>query len=343
MRKDIIIHDLCAKPGEMVKGFVKISELFDGSPVNVPVAIINGLEDGECLWVQSAIHGDEYVGVHAIQKMLREIDPRQVRGAIIAVPFVNVQAFRWGKRGALQDGMDGNRVWPGKPLETCMHIDGHTEILVHEMFNILKEHATVALDLHDGGYMGRMSSYIQYFVNKNHAAACTRCREIAEASGCDIIWESPADFVDEKAPGSIGTATMLYDIPTLCMEIGGEGRVQPYELTRMHLGLMNIIRFLGILPGELAAHPNAMPKKLYAYRGHWCRPRRGGTYECLVEPAQLVKKGEPIARVYGPFGDLVEEMTAPCDGIIIGNRSYGAIATGHYGVNVTELIDAPEY
>ena len=338
MRNEVSVGGITAKPGTIAKGLWKISELYDGSSVEIPVAVINGSEDGAILWAQSSVHGDEYVGTHAIQRLLLQVDPKEMKGAIIAIPWLNVLAYRWGTRGAPQDGMDMNRIWPGKPLDTAMHIFAHSELVVHEVFSEMRRLADVVMDLHDGGWMGRMSAYIQYFYGVSHLEASAKARAIAEASGMDILWESPADFVDEKAPGSVGTATMGLDIPTLTMEIGGEGRCPEHDVTRMYLGLTNVATHLGILPGQLVCHPGAMKTKLYVRKGHWLRPKHGGSFIPKVQVAEIVSGGDVVAEIRDAFGELVEEILAPTDGVVIGMRTYGTIATGQYAGNVSELV-----
>ena len=79
--------------------------------------------------------------------MLKELDPSTLRGAVIAVPVVNILAFRAGQRAALQDGMDANRIWPGKPLKEAMHLFAHSEILIHEVNRCIREHADYMVSL----------------------------------------------------------------------------------------------------------------------------------------------------------------------------------------------------
>ena len=159
MRNEVSVGGITAKPGTIAKGLWKISELYDGSSVEIPVAVINGSEDGAILWAQSSVHGDEYVGTHAIQRLLLQVDPKEMKGAIIAIPWLNVLAYRWGTRGAPQDGMDMNRIWPGKPLDTAMHIFAHSELVVHEVFSEMRRLADVVMDLHDGSVWQVESAY----------------------------------------------------------------------------------------------------------------------------------------------------------------------------------------
>lgn len=337
MSDDLKIGSLFAKSGTIAKGFWKMSELYDSSAVEIPIAIINGAKDGPQVWIQCAVHGDEYVGTVAVQELLRKTDPKEISGAVVVIPWLNTLAFRNGSRMAPQDGMDMNRIYPGQDMSQAMHIFAHSELVVDTFFQELKK-SDVVLDLHDGGWMGRMSPYIQYFATGGETAA--KARAIAEASGMDLVWESAAAFVEKKAPGSVGTVTMPMGIPTLTVEIGGEGRAPQDDVHRMFCSIENILKHLGVLPGECVSHSTA--KKIYVTKGNWLRPKHGGIYIGHAQPADMVKKGDLIAEVRDPFGETVEELRAPEDGVVIGMRTYGNIATGQYAGNVARVVDKLE-
>lgn len=326
------VRGIRAESGTVVRGWLEISELYDGSPVRIPVAVVNGAADGPVVWIQNGVHGDEYVGLGAIQRLLTDIDPRQVKGAIVFVPVLNVLAFRAGHRSAPQDGMDMNRVYPGKPLDQAMHLFAHSEIVVDTVFSEIKRLANAVLDLHDGGWMGVMAPYVQYFVSGGPVDA--KSRELARVTGMDIVWESPASFIADKAPNSLKTATIPLGIPSLTLEAGGEGRLDPVAVERMYRAVRSALVAAGVLPGQELVRQG---KPLLATVGHWIRPRRGGVFWPQVRPGSLVRQGELLAVVRDVFGEEVERLLAPVDGVVIGHRTFGVIATGQYAYNVTEV------
>jgi uncharacterized protein len=329
----VTVGGVGAQPGSVARGLWRLAESYDGSPVEIPVAVLNGAADGPVVWIQGAVHGDEYVGIGAIHRLIRNLDVDRLAGAVVAVPIVNVLALRAGSRAAPQDGLDMNRAYPGVPLDHAMHLFSHTEWVVHGLFEEIRRHAAAMLDLHDGGWMGRMSAYVQYFATRPDIDA--RARLLAEASGMDIVWETPAGFVEKKAPGSVGTATAALGIPTLTLEVGGEGRRPEHDVNRMYLAITNILKCLGMVQGDIEQH--GREAKRFVRAGHWLRPRRGGIYVPHAQPGNAVAKGDLVAEVLDAFGELREELRAPVDGIIIGMRTYGVIASGQYGGNVAAV------
>jgi len=72
------------------------TELFEGVPVATPVLVINGAKRGPTLCLTAAIHGDELNGIEMVRRVMHDISPDKLSGAIIGVPIVNVQGFRRG-------------------------------------------------------------------------------------------------------------------------------------------------------------------------------------------------------------------------------------------------------
>ncbi|NYK37232.1 succinylglutamate desuccinylase, partial [Salmonella enterica subsp. enterica serovar Typhimurium] len=78
----------------------------------LPVHVLHGREDGPTVWVSAAIHGDEVAGVEIVRRVLERLQPRNLRGTLLAVPIVNVLGVMAGDR-YLPDRRDLNRSFPG--------------------------------------------------------------------------------------------------------------------------------------------------------------------------------------------------------------------------------------
>jgi len=100
--------DTTIMPGTAQRLSWSATELFEGVPVSTPVLVINGVLPGPTLCMTAAVHGDELNGIEIVRRIMHEIDPEKLSGAIIGVPIVNVQGFRRGSR-YLPDRRDLNR------------------------------------------------------------------------------------------------------------------------------------------------------------------------------------------------------------------------------------------
>ena len=87
------------------------TELFEGVPVSTPVLVLNGDNPGPTVCLTAAVHGDELNGIEMVRRVMHDLSPKEVSGAIIGVPIVNVQGFRRGSR-YLPDRRDLNRYFP---------------------------------------------------------------------------------------------------------------------------------------------------------------------------------------------------------------------------------------
>ena len=117
MSEPMQIGNVTIMPGETKRGGIPIpSDNFDRERV-IPIIVVRGVEDGPTIWLNGATHGDEPEGPYSIFMTLRELDPLQMRGTVVAVPVMNVDAFTAGKRGNPLDGFtyDMNRCYPGRP------------------------------------------------------------------------------------------------------------------------------------------------------------------------------------------------------------------------------------
>src|SRR6188472_2730476 len=79
-------------------GFLRLPHSRDDSAwgsVMIPITVVrNG--DGPTALLTGANHGDEYEGPIALQALTHELDPAEIRGRVIIVPFMNTPAFRAG-------------------------------------------------------------------------------------------------------------------------------------------------------------------------------------------------------------------------------------------------------
>ena len=113
-QKSIIAGELQASPGEKIKGRIPIGEMQDGTSIELPVVLINGLVDGKTIYLQALSDGDELNGLAVIHEVIRRVSPRVLRGQIIAIPIVNVHAFHAKQAYSPVDNLKMNRCFPGK-------------------------------------------------------------------------------------------------------------------------------------------------------------------------------------------------------------------------------------
>jgi predicted deacylase len=139
----LVVGGRTIEPGTTVEFLLKISEFYTANPVNIPVTVIRGREDGPVLFLVAAIHGDELNGVEIIRQVLQLLKPRELEGTVLAVPVVNVFGFVTANR-YLPDRRDLNRSFPGSPTGSL------TAQLANLFMTEIVDRCDYGLDFHTG-------------------------------------------------------------------------------------------------------------------------------------------------------------------------------------------------
>lgn len=312
----VTVGTASAAPGTVAKGVIPVTTLGSGTPLSIPVAVINGAEPGRVFWVNGAIHGDEPEGPLACQIALREVDPAKLKGTLVLCPVVNPPAFEAAQRGNPLDtfSYDMNRIYPGRA-------NGYlSERLAAAHAAAMGPVADIEISIHSGGAHSFLDKSI--FVDERPESV-----ELATAMGpgwgCIMSnvnpKGSPMAFLKEL--GKVG----------ITVELGGRSATSPEGFARVGRDLadsiLNILRHYGMYPGE-AQYPH---------------PRYKGEQEALLAPASglyipepgvkfltMMKKGDPIARIVDIWGDTLAELSAPADGMIFGLRALPNVQTGDW-------------
>ena len=142
------VGNIEATAGTKAFGYLKTAASRSGLSPDIPVHVIAGSEPGPTLLVQGAIHGSEIIGTIAILNFVKKVDPKGLRGTILAVPVVNRAGFELSDRGSRIDGKDISRLFPGNPKGSV------SDQVAHLYFNEVICRANVMIDFHAGGQTG---------------------------------------------------------------------------------------------------------------------------------------------------------------------------------------------
>ena len=87
--------------------------------LEVPVVVVTGAGDGPRLVVLAGVHGCEYASMAAVRRWARGLEERELRGRVVAVPVLNLPAFRARTPFVVpDDGKNLNRCFPGDQAGT---------------------------------------------------------------------------------------------------------------------------------------------------------------------------------------------------------------------------------
>lgn len=118
-------------------------------PGGVPLEawLFCGTHSGKTLVVTAGVHGCEYVGILALQKLVETLDCTTLYGQVILLPLVNPKGFFAGvKQLNPADGRNLNREFPGREDGT------ETQRMAWAIEKLLYPEADFLLDLHGGDW-----------------------------------------------------------------------------------------------------------------------------------------------------------------------------------------------
>ncbi len=309
-----------AAPGELDTGRLEIGEARDGTPVELPVAVINGSRSGKTLYVQAVSDGDELNGLGVVRRFVPQVDPATLSGTILVVGIVNVHAFRLAEHRNPIDDTKMNRAYPGSANGSS------SERIAHATFQEATR-ADLILDLHQGS-TSRMIDETRVRCGKRHRLH-DACLELAKAFDCGYV-------LDMKGPdGQLARTAPDEGIPTIDPELGGSVGWDERSIERGVRGVFNVLRQYDFLEGAADASRQIRISGFDQYGSSV-----GGLVEFRAELGDRVSAGDPLFEVTTPFGEIKEEVTAQSDGILWRTRRLPQVATGEYVCSVGTRVDS---
>jgi len=300
-------------------GFLRLPHSRDDSAwgaVMIPIAVIrNGA--GPTALLTGANHGDEYEGPIALQALAHEIDPAQVRGRVIVVPFMNLPAFRAGTRVSPIDKVNLNRAFPGRA-------DGTVTQKIAQYFNdVLVPMADVVLDFHSGG---KTLDFVPFACahRLDDPVQEAACRAAARAFGAPYT----LTLREIDSVGMYDTAVEAQGKVFVTTELGGGGTATARSARIARAGVANLLAHAGILTGPARPGDSVMLDMPDDDCFHIALG--DGLVEPLVDLGEAVASGAPLARVWPAdrTGAPPRLYHARRDGILVGRHFPGLIQTG---------------
>lgn len=285
--------------------------------LTIPVAVMSGAP-GPTVLLTGGTHGDEYEGPVAIRRLLRSLDPDQVKGRIIALPMLNAPAFRAGLRTSTEDGGNLNRSYPGDPL------GGPTAIIADYVSTVLLPMADYFHDIHAGG------SSLQYlpFVSTRRSGNADfddTALQAARAFGAEriVVWDYSPD------PRLSTSEANRQKVISLGGEFGGGGSVSRAGVRLVERGLRRLLSHWGLIDDPA---PNVAPATEYriAGRDYYVYATWSGLFEPAVDLGEAVDGGALCGSVWSTedLGDAPQDQHFQRGGTVFCLRHPGLVQRG---------------
>jgi len=306
-------------PGTFQRLSWSATELFEGVPVSTPVLVVNGRAPGPTLCLTAAVHGDELNGIEMVRRIMHNLDPAKLSGAVIGVPIVNLQGFRRGSR-YLPDRRDLNRYFPGNEKGSA------ASRIAFSFFDQIIRHCDALVDVHTGSFERANLPQLRADLTRPDVVALTK------GFGATVVLHST------PAAGTLRAAATEAGIAAITLEAGGPSILELDEVKHGVKGIETLLNKLGM---QKKRSFWGDPEPIY-YRSTWVRADSGGILLTDVELGANVIRGELLGSITDPMNNATTNVFAPFSGRIIGMARNQVVMPGfaafHIGI---ETDNAP--
>jgi predicted deacylase len=273
----------------------------------LPVEVVHGKQPGPRLFVCAAVHGDEINGVEIIRRLLRRPLLQRMRGALIAVPIVNVFGFV-GLSRYLPDRRDLNRSFPGSSKGS---LAGR---IAHIFLTEIVENATHGIDLHTGAVHRSNLPQVRAWLDDEETA------RLAHAFKVPVIVNA------NVRDGSLRQEVLERKVPMLVYEGGEALRFNEPAIRAGVGGVLSVMQALGMLPASTPPRSSRQP--FISHTRYWVRAPEAGILRTRIRLGAPVDQGQRLATVVDPLGMEEVGVFASRAGIVIGRTELPLVNEG---------------
>ncbi len=295
--KEITIGGQTVAPGEDKLLSIPIDRLPTGTLIDIPVYVFNAKKSGPTVLVQAGLHGDEINGIEIVRRMIAEKSFKVKKGAIIAVPILNIFGFIHFSRD-VPDGKDVNRSFPGTKSGSMA-----SRIAYHYLNQVMHQ-IDYGIDLHTGG--GRRHNFPQI----RYTAEDEQSVELAE------IFNAPISFASKLIKGSFRNAAFRMKKPTVVFEAGESMRFDDYSIVEGIKGISNVLRHFGMLSDTESTKYEEVNKTIHLNTRRWLRAPTAGMFIPKTTNGSEISKGQVLGIITDTFAKRTKQIKAPFDGYV---------------------------
>ena len=319
-----------ASRGQTVTGSIDVPAGSDPA-LSIPIAVAHGVRSGPVLALLAGAHGTEYASIIALEKLIGEIDAKQLSGTVIILPLVNVPSFqKVVPHLNPTDGKNMNRMYPGR-------IDGtQTDRASFLITTQVVEQADHVIDFHGGDIDESLRPYA-YWNKTGRAEQDALSRAMVLAFGLDHIVISADRPKDPKDSRYFENTATTRGKPSIIVEAGHAGTVEADDVALLLNGTFSVMRHLKMLPGSPAPVENP------TWIDHLAdvAAEQSGIFYPLVKRGAYVSAGTKIGYVTDYVGRLLFESRAKEAGVLLYVRAVPSINKGETIASVGVIGKAP--
>ncbi|MDG2405575.1 MAG: succinylglutamate desuccinylase/aspartoacylase family protein [Paracoccaceae bacterium] len=288
--------------------------------IAIPIALISNGK-GPKILLLAGNHGDEYEGQVVLTRLIKNLQPTEIKGKLFILPALNLPAVVAGERVSPLDNGNLNRSFPGDP-------NGNpTEMIADYVENHLLSRVDVVVDFHCGGasldYRPHASAHISSYAEPEHKI---KNIEAAKALGLEHV------MIFERIPekGKLPDAAMRKGVISLGGEFGGTASVNKAYVTLVENAVNNILAYFEV-KGNLDTKLSVTPQILAPAKANdLVYAEESGVFEPATKLGDFVNSGDLCGHIVFPENPNRKELGVyfVSSGYVVCKRHLGRVEPG---------------
>jgi len=286
--------------------------------VPIPIVVVkNG--DGPTILLLAGNHGDEYEGQVILTRLIRSIEPRQIRGRLIILPAANLPAATDGVRVSPLDAGNLNRAFPGDPAGTP------TQRIAHYVDSVLMPMCQTVYDMHSGGSSMNMFPYVHADIPSDPAG-----QERARAAVDFINAPITLMYESQNLIGTLGEAAIRRGLLSISGEFGGGGTVSRQGIALAERTLHRLLAHLGVKELDSRFTSRGDSRLMRLDPDMYVFAFDDGLFEPACELGDVVAAGDSAGVILFPETPAREPVTLRFEaaGLLVCKRAMGRAKRG---------------
>lgn len=316
--------------GTKEKGWLEFKYRNTEEPIRFPIGTIYGVSDGPNLVVLGGMHGCEFCGIEAAIRLFNEVDPTRLRGTLKVGMIYNMPAHVNSAGFVVpHDGKNPMSTFPGTPVGT------YGEAMAYYFDQEVLSKTDYFVELHGGDIPEALTPFNRW-VETGNADQDAKGKAMAVAYNIPLVVKD--QYEQNLPPNAAYIVTAGRGKPAILCESGQQG-ILDMQYVNVHLtGLRNILIHLGMMPGTIV---NTV-KRSFLENYVFFRTDMTGLWYPNMKVGQLLKEGQVTGHIRDYFGQDLQEVKSPIEGIVTCIRTSPNIKPGNVIFEVCAVASREE-